>query len=143
MNIEQSESRSITALCSLLGFSRQAYYQHQQQSEKEALEQELLIQEVLLIRKDQKRLGARKLLHKMQDFIQQHHIGIGRDSFFDLLAENGLLVKRRRRRVARTTFSNHWLRKYPHLVVDFIPVMPNQLWAAVLFYWCNLIRKLY
>ena len=44
MNIEQSESRSITALCSLLGFSRQAYYQHQQQSEKEALEQELLIQ---------------------------------------------------------------------------------------------------
>ena len=131
MNIEQSESRSITALCSLLGFSRQAYYQHLQQSEKEALEQELLIQEVLLIRKDQKRLGARKLLHKMQDFIQQHHIGIGRDSFFDLLAENGLLV---RRRVARTTFSNHWLRKYPHLVVDFIPVMPNQLWVSDITY---------
>lgn len=134
MNIGQSESRSISALCSLLGYSRQAYYQYQLQSEKEALQQDLLVQEVLSIRKDQKRLGARKLLHKMQGFIRQHDILIGRDTFFDLLARQGLLVRRRRRRFTRTTFSDHWLYKHPNLIVGFIPIAPNQLWVSDITY---------
>jgi putative transposase len=134
MNVGQSESRSITALCSLLGYSRQAFYQYQKQSEKEALQQDLLIQEVLSIRKHQQRLGTRKLMHKMQGFMQQHGIGIGRDVFFDILAQRGLLVRRRNRRVARTTFSDHWLRKHPNLILGFIPIMPNQLWVSDITY---------
>lgn len=134
MSIGQSESRSIQMLCSLLGFSRQAYYKFIKQSEKEALQHDLILQEVLSIRRTQKRLGTRKLLFKMEGFMREHHIDIGRDAMFDLLAAHKLLVRKRKRRVPVTTFSDHWMRKYPNLIVDFIPTAPNQLWVSDITY---------
>ena len=134
MNIGQSESRSIQTLCSLLGYSRQAFYKFVKHAEKEALQHDLILQEVLNIRKTQKRLGTRKLLFKMDGFMKEHHIEIGRDTMFDLLATHKLLVRKRKRRVPVTTFSDHWMRKYPNLIVDFIPTAPNQLWVSDITY---------
>lgn len=134
MNIGQSESRSIQTLCSLLGYSRQAFYKFVKHAEKEALQHDLILQEVLSIRKTQKRLGARKLLFKMDGFMKEHHIEIGRDAMFDLLATHKLLVRKRKRRVPVTTFSDHWMRKYPNLIVEFIPTAPNQLWVSDITY---------
>ena len=130
----QSESRSIQTLCSLLGYSRQAFYKYVKQSEKEALQHDLILQEVLRIRKTLKRLGTRKLLFKMEGFMREHHIEIGRDAMFDLLATHKLLIRKRKRRVPVTTFSDHWMRKYPNLIVDFIPTAPNQLWVSDITY---------
>jgi len=134
MNIGQSESRSIQTLCSLLGYSRQAFYKFVKQTEKEALQHDLILQEVLKIRKTLKRLGTRKLLFKMEGFMREHHIEIGRDAMFDLLATHKLLIRRRKRRVPVTTFSDHWMRKYPNLIVEFIPTTPNQLWVSDITY---------
>lgn len=134
MNIGQSESRSIQTLCSLLGYSRQAFYKFVKQSEKEALQHDLILQEVLRIRKTLKRLGTRKLLFKMEGFMKEHNIEIGRDAMFDLLATHKLLIRKRKRRVPVTTFSDHWMRKYPNLIVDFIPTAPNQLWVSDITY---------
>ena len=134
MNIGQSESRSIQTLCSLLGYSRQAFYKYVKQSEKEALQHDLILQEVLKIRKTLKRLGTRKLLFKMEGFMREHHIEIGRDAMFDLLATHKLLIRKRKHRVPVTTFSDHWMRKYPNLIVDFIPTAPNQLWVSDITY---------
>ena len=134
MNIGQSESRSIQTLCSLLGYSRQAFYKFVKQSEKEALQHDLILQEVLKIRKTLKRLGTRKLLFKMEGFMREHHIEIGRDAMFDLLATHKLLIRKRKRRVPVTTFSDHWMRKYPNLIIDFIPTAPNQLWVSDITY---------
>ena len=134
MNVSQRESRSITALCSLLGYTRQAYYQHKKQLEKESLQHDLLIDQVLVIRKKQKRLGARKLLYKLEPFMLEHHISIGRDTFFDLLSERSLLVRKRKRRKPITTFSDHWMRKHPNLIEDFYPTAPNQLWVSDITY---------
>ena len=58
-----------------------------------------------------------------------HGIKIGRDALFDLLAANQLLIKRCKRRI-QTTFSSHWLRKYPNLIKEFIPSTINQLWVS-------------
>jgi len=134
MNVSQRESRSITALCSLLGYTRQAYYQHKKQLEKESLQYDLLIEQVLVIRKKQKRLGGRKLLFKLEPFMLEHHISMGRDAFFDLLSERGLLVRKRKRRKPITTFSDHWIRKHPNLIEGFYPTAPNQLWVSDITY---------
>lgn len=134
MNVSQRESRSITALCSLLGYTRQAYYQHKKQLEKESLQYDLLIEQVLVIRKKQKRLGGRKLLFKLEPFMLEHHISMGRDAFFDLLSERGLLVRKRKRRKPITTFSDHWMRKHPNLIEGFYPTAPNQLWVSDITY---------
>jgi len=134
MNVSQRESRSITALCSLLGYTRQAYYQHKKQLEKESLQHDLLVDQVLNIRKKQKRIGARKLLFLLEPFMQEHHISIGRDAFFDLLSECCLLVRKRKRNKPITTFSDHWMRKYPNLIEGFYPTAPNQLWVSDITY---------
>jgi len=118
----------------LLGYSRQAYYQRKQQIEKESLQYGILIDEVLEIRKTQKRLGCRKLIYKLEPFMAQHQIVIGRDAFFDLLSERNLLVRKRKRRKPITTFSDHWMRKYPNLIEGFYPTAPNQLWVSDITY---------
>ncbi len=118
----------------MLGYSRQAYYQQKKQTEKESLQNGILINEVLKIRKTQKRLGCRKLIYKLEPFMAQHQIVIGRDAFFNLLSERNLLVRKRRRRKPITTFSDHWMRKYPNLIEGFYPTAPNQLWVSDITY---------
>tara|TARA_R110000850_G_C9918054_1_gene461152 strand:- start:74 stop:922 length:849 start_codon:yes stop_codon:yes gene_type:complete len=114
--------------------TRQAYYQHYWQKEETSFEQELVIKEVLRIRKSHKKMGCRKLLVKLEAFMFDHQIKMGRDSLFDLLAANQLLIRRRNRRVT-TTYSSHWLRKYPNLIREFIAEGINQLWVSDITYW--------
>lgn len=85
-------------------------------------------------RKHQKRIGTRKLLEEMNGFLQAHEFKIGRDAMFDLLAERGLLVTKRKRRGSVTTLSKHRFKKYPNIVRDFIPIAPNQLWVSDITY---------
>lgn len=94
----------------------------------------LIVKEVKKIRKNHKVMGTRKLYEKLQSFMMEHSIKMGRDALFDLLAANQLLVKRRKRRI-QTTFSSHWLRKYPNLIKEFIPSSINQLWVSDITYW--------
>lgn len=121
-------------LCSLLGYSRQAYYKSFRAEEKEALEHELILQQVGVLRKTQKRLGARKMLGMLNDFKSQHQLSIGRDAFFDLLRENNLLIRKRKRSKPQTTFSYHFYKKYSDLIKGFIPNEPNELWVSDITY---------
>ncbi|MFD2144941.1 IS3 family transposase [Mucilaginibacter antarcticus] len=122
----QRHSRGLRELCGLLGYSTQAYYQYNRQTEKRAFTQEALIQQIMEHRRLQPRIGTRKLLALMQP-------EIGRDAFFELLRDNGLLVRRTRYRV-RTTFSSHRFRKYPDLVRDMVAERPGQLWVSDITY---------
>jgi putative transposase len=121
-------------LCLLLGHSRQGYYRQARRAEKEALESELLIQQVEQHRKLQPKIGARKLLEVINGFMLTAGIVPGRDAFFDLLREHGLLVRKRRCRKPRTTFSCFWMHKYPNLAKDLVPTGPNQLWVSDITY---------
>jgi len=125
---------SLEDLCGLFGVTRQAYYQYKKRGLQEVLEHELLIKEVLEIRKDHGRMGGRKLYHKLTPFFISHQIKIGRDAFFSLLASHNLLVKKRKRKVF-TTNSFHWLRKYPNLIKSLQPTKPNQLWVSDITHW--------
>lgn len=79
-------------------------------------------------------MGTRKLYEVLENFMLTHSIKMGRDALFDLLAANAMLVRKRKRRI-QTTYSGHWLRKYPNLVKDFIPKSINQLWVSDITYW--------
>jgi putative transposase len=56
----------------------------------------------------QPRLGARKLMHLLEDDLKEAQVRIGRDRFFEVLARNDLWVVPKRGR-ARTTNSRHSL----------------------------------
>jgi putative transposase len=125
---------SLVRLCRLLGVTRQAYYQHFWQQEVIGIEENMVLAKVLAIRKDHRVMGGRKLYEKLNPFLLEHQIKMGRDALFDLLAANCLLVKKRRRRHV-TTFSNHWLRKWPNLIREMSVNRVNQLWVSDLTYW--------
>ncbi len=87
-----------------------------------------------IIRKEHPELGTRKIYDMLQPCLIDHGIKMGRDALFDLMAANSLLVRKRKRKI-QTTFSNHWLRKYPNLIREFIPKGINQLWVSDITYW--------
>lgn len=130
----QSCSRGLRELCRLLGYSPQAYYQYQKLSCKSALEEDLLIQQVLYHRILQPRLGGRKLHDMLKPFMEDHDLYIGRDVLFDLLRKNDLLVTRRRRSQPRTTDSDHWMRRYPDLIRNITLSRADELWVSDITY---------
>jgi len=130
----QSCSRGLRGFCRLLGHSPQAYYQYQKTSGKRSLEEDLLIQQVLYHRTFQPRLGGRKLHEMIEPFMEGHDMYIGRDLLFDLLRENDLLIKKRKRSQPLTTDSNHWMRKYPDLIKDIRLSRADELWVSDITY---------
>lgn len=131
---EQFHRTGLARLCGWLGITRQAYYQESWKQIGVSTETEVLIKAVLQIRKDHKRIGTRKLYEMLSPLMMDHQIKMGRDKLFDLLSNHQLLIRRRRRNI-RTTFSNHWLRKYPNLVRGIALTAPNQLWVSDITYW--------
>jgi putative transposase len=122
----------MNALCDLFGKSRQAYYQRSKYIYKEEVKSEILLQLVGKERKLMPRLGGRKLIKLIQPRLPEE-LYLGRDSFFDFLRDKGLLIRKRRYRV-RTTYSNHWMHKYPNLIKDFRPEKAHQLWVSDITY---------
>jgi putative transposase len=122
----------VDKLCDLFGRSRQAYYQRSKYNYKEEVKEEILLQLVEKERVLMPKLGGRKLLELIQPRLSTE-LSIGRDSFFNFLRRYGLLVGKRRRRV-KTTYSNHWLHKYPNLIKEFVPNQANQLWVSDITY---------
>ena len=70
----------------------------------------------------------------MSEFLKAHEFQIGRDAMFNLLAERGLLITKRKRKGCMTTLSRHRFKKYPNIVKEFIPTAPNQLWVSDITY---------
>ena len=119
-------------LCGLFGKSRQAYYQRRNYNYKEEIKEEILLQLIERERQLMPRLGGRKLLVLLNPRLPPE-LKLGRDKFFDFLRKHTFLVGKEPKRV-KTTYSNHWLHKYPNLIKEFIPDCPNQLWVSDITY---------
>lgn len=122
----------------MFGNSRQAWYKKQKSIYKRAVEEHLIIEMVCDIRKEMPRIGSRKLTKMLKD----NKVEIGRDTLFDILGRNGLLVRRRRNRI-KTTQSYHWLRKYRNLIKGVNLTGPHQLWVSDITYIKTIDEVLY
>lgn len=85
------------------------------------------------LRKDQRRIGTRKLYAMLSDFLAQSEIKIGRDAFFALLKEHSMLIRPRKKKTV-TTLSKHRFKKYPNIIREFCPQKPNELWVSDITY---------
>jgi len=85
------------------------------------------------VRKDFPRMGSRKLLIYLHPKLSAMNISIGRDTFFELLCRHSLLVRKVRNK-RKTTYSNHWMHKYPNLIKGYVPESPNRLWVSDITY---------
>lgn len=120
-------------ICGLFGNSRQAWYDNKKRHSQLQMQEVFILKQALELRKEHKRMGAEKLLLLMEPVLEEHRIKYGRDKFYNLLGEHGLLVKRRRRG-PKTTNSNHLYRKYPNLIRELELLKSGKLWVGDITY---------
>lgn len=127
----------LAVLCSLFGKSRHpdSYrdYEQKWQEEKELFQDAIIVDLVRNERRIARRVGGRNLYQILKSELEARQVQVGRDRFFTVLRENGLLVKRRRKRVA-TTMSRHELPKYPNLAKALEVEQAEQLWVSDITY---------
>ena len=120
-------------ICSLFGYTRQAWYDSKKRQSKQAMAEVFILKEAQKLRKEHKKMGCEKMHHILTPLFAEHHIKCGRDKFYFLLREHGLLV-RRTKRTCRTTNSNHLYRKYPNIVRDIKLLSAGRLWVSDITY---------
>ena len=131
-------------MCDVLGYSRQAYYKQLKTRSEWLVKRNIILDSVNAIRQVLPKTGTIKLMVHCQNNCKQQGIKIGRDKTFDLLREQGLLQRKRKRTKPQTTWSNHWLKKHPDLIKNQTFSKPNQLWVSDITYlptlkgWCYL-----
>ena len=117
---------NITDLTGLLGYSKQTYYKKIKTKEKQDIQESLVLDLVKEKRKLWKKGSGRNLHAALKTEFNRHNVKMGRDKFFDLLRNNGLLIKKKQRRT-RTTFSYHHFHKYPNLIKELETTRVNQV----------------
>lgn len=119
----------LAQICQVFGVSRQAYYKYQKATIKRFLEEQLIVSNVKKIRRSQVRVGTRKL----QKMLVKLGIHVGRDTLFNILRTQKMLIKPHQRYV-HTTNSWHRFHKFPNLIKELEIIEPNQVWVADLTY---------
>jgi putative transposase len=84
-------------------------------------------------RKEQPRVGGRKLHEALQPSFKEADLKIGRDYLFDILREYDMLIKRKKA-TCRTTFSHHRFYTYKNLVKNMLVTRQNHVWVSDITY---------
>lgn len=113
--------------------SRQNFYRSRRRRQRRAVDADLVEQLVRAERSVQPRLGGRKLHHLCKAGLKEADVHLGRDRFFEVLAQRDLLLAPLPRK-PRTTNSRHGLPIFTNRVKDMDLIAPNQAWAGDLTY---------
>jgi transposase InsO family protein len=130
---EKKLHTSISALAEKLGMSRQNFYRRRIARHKAEINARLVEQLVRRERALQPRLGGRKLFKIFAPVLKKEGIKLGRDRFFAVLREKGLLVPPLPKSPTTTRFEPS-LPVFHNLAAGLALTGPNQAWAADITY---------
>src|SRR5690606_15324521 len=120
-----------------IGISRQAYYQSEQATERRCRQTQVVLDLVRDVRREQPRIGTRKLYHMLSAPLGARSIKLGRDGMFCLLRAHRMLVPAQRA-YHKTTMSHHRFYKHPNLLKpgpgQVVPQAPEQVWVSDITY---------
>jgi hypothetical protein len=114
--------------------SRQNYYAQRQRRERQAVDADLIEQMVLEERKLQPRLGGRKLYKMLQPELAAAGVKVGRDRFFEVLAQRNLLLEPQPAVYPCTTHSRHNLPVFTNQIKGLKLTGANQVWVSDITY---------
>ncbi len=101
--------------------------------EEKRMNEALILELVKDKRKIWKKGSGRNLLASLQTEFKEHSIKIGRDKFYDLLRDHNML-KTRKKRVVKTTYSYHHFHKYPNIIREKKPLKAGEIIVSDITY---------
>lgn len=134
MKVEKKGIYSLEEVTLSFSLTRQAFYQWKKRSSVAEGKEKVILELVKEERRLQPKLGVRKLIKRRLNGIL-HGLGIkvGRDKFFEIMRENGLLITPKRHYV-RTTDSFHHFRIYTNRIKDKVIDRPHMVMASDITY---------
>ena len=124
---------SITQLCEKVGMSRQNYYKGHQKRNVWRVDADLIEELVKAERAAQPRLGGKKLYVVLKKRLEEANVRIGRDRFFKVLGEKGLLLDPLPK-APLTTNSRHYLPVFTNQFKGMKLTRPNEAWVSDITY---------
>ncbi|MCG6191519.1 IS3 family transposase, partial [Maribellus maritimus] len=112
---------------------RDAYYKYLRRWERYKSVESQVILLVKEERKEQPRVGVRKLYEALKPAFEKEGVKLGRDSLFDILRQHSMLVSRKKASY-KTTNSYHHFHKYNNLIKEVQVTKPNQVWVSDITY---------
>jgi putative transposase len=130
----QKEGKApVGGLCRSFGVTRDAYYKFSRRQKARHCESARVVEMVKEERKEQPRVGARRLHKALYFEFKANGMKVGRDRLFNILRHYGMLVKRKKAS-CRTTDSRHHFHKYGNLIKGMEITAPNQVWVSDITY---------
>jgi len=124
----------VQGLCAKLGMSHQNYYGRRKARQRREVDAQLVRALVRQERYLQPRLGGRKLRVLLKQPLAEAGVRLGRDRFFEVLRQVGLLVAPKAAANPRTTQSGHSLPVFTNRIRERPVGGPNEVWVADLTY---------
>ncbi len=124
---------NVGMLCAKAEMSRQNFYKARKRRKRQAIDEQLVKTLVEAERRIQPRIGGFKLHHLLRPELEAAGVRMGRDRFFEVLKNQGLLLKRLPS-APRTTNSRHSLPVFTNLVKGLVPEAINEVWVSDITY---------
>jgi putative transposase len=125
---------TVSAVCRQLGITRQNYYARRKARRHRKVDACLVVALVVEERKVQPRLGTRKLHFMLQGILATAGVRLGRDRFFEVMREAGLLLEAKPAEYPCTTNSHHCLPVFGNRIQGLAVSKPNEVWVGDLTY---------
>jgi len=124
----------VTRICERANMTPQNYYARRTAWRRQAVDVELVLELVRAERRQQPRLGVRKLYYMIHLELKAAGVKMGRDRLFEELGKVGLLVERKPAPWPKTTNFNPNLPVFKNLSKSCKVTGRNQVWVADITY---------